>query len=48
MHTIAKQLTEELGEEVVPSQIHDFESSLFDTQLSTIGGALVRPRHRNR
>ncbi|CEQ38993.1 SPOSA6832_00476 [Sporobolomyces salmonicolor] len=40
LHTIAKSLTEELGEEVTPSQIHDFELSLYDTQSSTIGGAL--------
>lgn len=40
MHTIAKALTKSMGEEVQPSQIHDFELSLFDTQLSTIGGAL--------
>lgn len=42
MHTIAKALTEELGEEVAPAQIHDFELSLFDVQPSAIGGALVR------
>lgn len=40
MHTIAKALSKEMGEEVEPSQIHDFELSLFDCQLSTIGGAL--------
>ncbi|GAA5863570.1 hypothetical protein JCM1840_000063 [Sporobolomyces johnsonii] len=40
LHTIAKSLSEELGEEVTPSQIHDFELSLYDTQPSTIGGAL--------
>ncbi|KAL8286792.1 hypothetical protein RQP46_004320 [Phenoliferia psychrophenolica] len=40
MHTIAASLSKSLGEEVVPSQIHDFELSLFDTQLSTVGGAL--------
>lgn len=40
LHTVAKSLSESLGEDIVPSQIHDFELSLFDTQLSTIGGAL--------
>lgn len=42
LHTIAGALSASLGEEVLPTQIHDFELSLFDTQLSTIGGALVR------
>ncbi|KAI5478588.1 aspartyl aminopeptidase [Pseudohyphozyma bogoriensis] len=40
LHTIAQALTKELGEQVVPAQIHDFELSLFDVQPSTIGGAL--------
>ncbi|TNY21345.1 peptidase M18 [Rhodotorula diobovata] len=40
LHTVAQQLSEELGEEVKPSQIHDFELSLFDVQPATIGGAL--------
>jgi len=40
LHAVAKSLSEELGEEVSPSQIHDFELSLYDTQPSTIGGAL--------
>lgn len=43
LHTIAKSLSASLGEHIVPTQIHDFELSLFDTQPSTIGGALVRP-----
>ncbi|KAM0748089.1 peptidase M18, aminopeptidase I [Meredithblackwellia eburnea MCA 4105] len=40
LHTISKSLSSSLGEEIQPSQIHDFELSLFDTQPSTIGGAL--------
>lgn len=40
LHTIAKALTKELGEEVAVEQIHDFEASLFDTQDAVIGGAL--------
>ncbi|KAK4699265.1 aspartyl aminopeptidase, partial [Phenoliferia sp. Uapishka_3] len=40
LHTIARSLSSVMGEEIIPSQIHDFELSLFDTQLSTIGGAL--------
>lgn len=40
MHTIAKSLSASLGETVSPSQIHDFELSLFDVQPATIGGAL--------
>lgn len=43
LHTVARQLSHELGEEVTPAQIHDFELSLFDVQPATIGGALVRP-----
>ncbi|ORY85302.1 peptidase M18 [Leucosporidium creatinivorum] len=40
MHTISQALTESLGETISPTQIHDFELSLFDVQPSTIGGAL--------
>lgn len=40
MHTLSNALSTELGEEVAPSQIHDFELSLFDVQPSAIGGAL--------
>ncbi|KAK4058047.1 hypothetical protein OIO90_000786 [Microbotryomycetes sp. JL221] len=40
MHTLAKALSKELGSQVTPNQIHDFELSLFDVQPSTIGGAL--------
>ncbi|KPV78582.1 uncharacterized protein RHOBADRAFT_33267 [Rhodotorula graminis WP1] len=40
LHTVARQLSAELGEEVTPAQIHDFELSLFDVQPATIGGAL--------
>ena len=43
LHTVARQLSDELGEEVTPAQIHDFELSLFEVQPATIGGALVRP-----
>lgn len=40
LHTIAASLSESLGEPVNPEQIHDFELSLHDCQLATIGGAL--------
>lgn len=40
MHTISQALTESLGETISPTQIHDFELSLFDVQPATIGGAL--------
>ncbi|BGP12920.1 hypothetical protein JCM10213_004339 [Rhodosporidiobolus nylandii] len=40
LHTVAKQLSEQLGEEVAPKDIHDFELSLYDVQPATIGGAL--------
>ncbi|GAA5977393.1 hypothetical protein JCM11641_000084 [Rhodosporidiobolus odoratus] len=40
LHTVAKQLSEDLGEEIKPSQIHDFELSLCPTEGATIGGAL--------
>ncbi|BGP36870.1 hypothetical protein JCM10449v2_000772 [Rhodotorula kratochvilovae] len=40
LHTIARKLGEDLGEQVTPAQIHDFELSLFDVQPATVGGAL--------
>ncbi|GAA6005654.1 hypothetical protein JCM10207_005284 [Rhodosporidiobolus poonsookiae] len=40
LHTLARQISEELGEQVTPQQIHDFELSLFDCQPATIAGAL--------
>lgn len=46
LHTVARKLSDELGEQVTPAQIHDFELSLFDVQPATIGGALVRLRFR--
>jgi aspartyl aminopeptidase len=42
LHHVAKELSKELGEEISPSQIHDFELSLYDTAAPTVGGALVR------
>lgn len=44
LHTLARALSEQLGEAVTPAQLHDFELSLFDAQPATIGGALVRNR----
>ncbi|GAA5980337.1 hypothetical protein JCM10908_001620 [Rhodotorula pacifica] len=40
LHTLARALSEQIGEAVTPSQLHDFELSLFDAQPATIGGAL--------
>ncbi|GAA6043536.1 hypothetical protein JCM8097_001209 [Rhodosporidiobolus ruineniae] len=40
LHTLARQLSEELGEQITPQAIHDFELSLYDTNPPTIGGAL--------
>lgn len=44
LHTLARELSEQIGEQITPAQIHDFELSLFDCQPATIGGALVRPQ----
>lgn len=41
LHTLARALSEQIGEAVTPAQLHDFELSLFDAQPATIGGALV-------
>ena len=43
LHKVARSLTESLSEQVSPTQIHDFELSLYDVQPSTLGGALVCP-----
>ncbi|GAA6046689.1 hypothetical protein NBRC10513_001524 [Rhodotorula toruloides] len=40
LHTLARELSEQIGEQITPAQIHDFELSLFDCQPATIGGAL--------
>ncbi|GAA5872530.1 hypothetical protein JCM16303_004550 [Sporobolomyces ruberrimus] len=40
LHILAQNLSESTGESIAPSQIHDFELSLYDTQPATIGGAL--------
>ncbi|GAA5902125.1 hypothetical protein JCM6882_006707 [Rhodosporidiobolus microsporus] len=40
LHTVARQLGEQLGTQITPQQIHDFELSLYDVQPATIGGAL--------
>ncbi|GAA5955250.1 hypothetical protein JCM3765_003258 [Sporobolomyces pararoseus] len=40
LHLLAQNLSESIGESVAPTQIHDFELSLYDTSPATIGGAL--------
>ncbi|GAA5862791.1 hypothetical protein JCM8547_006546 [Rhodosporidiobolus lusitaniae] len=40
LHTVARELSEQLKEQVTPAQLHDFELSLFDAQPATVGGAL--------
>ncbi|GAA5831792.1 hypothetical protein JCM11251_003885 [Rhodosporidiobolus azoricus] len=40
LHTLARQLGEQLGTQITPQHIHDFELSLYDVQPATIGGAL--------